>query len=732
MNMTKEELINLLTRMETIIDNFPFDVWYKDAEGKYLIVNKNFESYSGKKKEEILGKCDYDLYCKAEADIYVASDLATIRGKLQDYYEAEYQPGKYKEEFKKPVFNESGDLIGTTGFSRDITHRRKVNDALVESERSKSVLISNLPGVAYRCSYDDELTMTFISEGCYGLTGYSREGLLMKNPCYYDLILPEYRSALLEKWKKENDLNVVTPDEYPIKTASGDIKWVWEQYQEVYDSKQNVCATEGLIIDITERKKAEEALKESEERFRTMFEEAPLGIGIFDSITGKAYQVNSRFSEIVGRTKGEVLSMSWDQYTHRDDIQENLHKMNLLNSDKLSGFSLNKRFIKPDGSVIWANVTIAPFKHGNYESRHLCMIEDITKRKQVEEEIIYLSYYDQLTGLYNRRYYEEVLQRIDTKENLPITLVMVDINGLKLINDAFGHFEGDRLLKNFADIIKRECRADDIAARIGGDEFVILMPKTDLNGAKNLIERIKLSLSNKRIKNIKCSASFGWATKKQANEEISSVYMIAEDLMYRHKLSESSSMRNETIKVITKTLFEKNRREELHCERVSELCEKIGKVLNMKAEDLNELKMAGLLHDIGKINIDENILNKTGQLTEMEWAELKRHPEIGYQILRSVNKFAPIAEYVLYHHERIDGKGYPRRLKGDEILLQSKIICIADAYDAMTNERSYKRKLSQAEAVREIKNNAGSQFDENIAKVFIEKVLHQDYRFNMA
>jgi diguanylate cyclase (GGDEF)-like protein/PAS domain S-box-containing protein/putative nucleotidyltransferase with HDIG domain len=656
MEVKKDELTNLVTRLETIIDNFPFDVWFKDADGKYLFVNQNFESYSGKKKEELLGKCDHDLYSKTEADIYVASDMATIRGKIQDYYEAEYQPGKYKEEFKKPVFDELGNLIGTTGFSRDISDRRKINDALIESERSKSVLISNLPGVAYRCNFDEDLTMTFISEGCYDLTGYTSEELIIKNPSYYDLILPEYRNALLKKWREEEiGFNFVAPDEYPIKTATGEIKWVWEQYQELYDSKQNIWATEGLIIDITERKLAEEDLKESEERFRTMFEEAPLGIGIFDSITGKAYQVNSRFTEIIGRIKEEVLSMSWDEYTYPDDIKENLHKMNLLNSGKLSGFSLHKRFIKPDGSIIWANVTIAPFKHKSNNSCHLCMIEDITERKHAEEEILYLSYYDQLTGLYNRRYYEETLQRIDTKRNLPITLVMADLNGLKLINDAFGHFEGDRLLKIFADIIKSECRADDIAARTGGDEFVILMPKTDLTGAEKLIERINISLSNERINNIICSASFGWATKRQEKEEIASVYMYAEDLMYRHKLSESTSMRNETIRVITKTLFEKNKREQLHCERVSKLCEKIGKVLNMNPEDVNELKTAGLLHDIGKINIDEKILNKEGKLTEMEWAELKRHPEIGYQILRSVNEFAPIAEYVLYHHERIDG-----------------------------------------------------------------------------
>jgi HD-GYP domain-containing protein (c-di-GMP phosphodiesterase class II) len=135
--------------------------------------------------------------------------------------------------------------------------------------------------------------------------------------------------------------------------------------------------------------------------------------------------------------------------------------------------------------------------------------------------------------------------------------------------------------------------------------------------------------------------------------------------------------------------------------------------------------MAGLLHDIGKIGIDENLLNKRGKLTELEWSDMKRHPEIGYHILRSVNEFAPIAKYVLHHHERIDGKGYPRQLKDEEIPMQSKIISIADAYDAMTSHRPYREDLSLSEVVAEFKSNSGSQFDSEILKIFIDQILKQ-------
>jgi len=138
------------------------------------------------------------------------------------------------------------------------------------------------------------------------------------------------------------------------------------------------------------------------------------------------------------------------------------------------------------------------------------------------------------------------------------------------------------------------------------------------------------------------------------------------------------------------------------------LCRKIGIALGLSSEEVNELGIAGLLHDIGKIGIDENILRKTGTLTELEWIEMKRHPEMGYQILKSVNKFAQIAEIVLAHHERVDGKGYPKVIEGDEIPLQSKILCIAEAYDTIISDRSYQESLSEDMAIQELKNNAGS------------------------
>jgi putative nucleotidyltransferase with HDIG domain len=196
----------------------------------------------------------------------------------------------------------------------------------------------------------------------------------------------------------------------------------------------------------------------------------------------------------------------------------------------------------------------------------------------------------------------------------------------------------------------------------------------------------------------------------------------AEDYMYKKKLFESPSMRGKTIDTIITTLHEKNPREEQHSLRVSQICENMGIILGMSEDEIRELKSVGLLHDIGKIAIDEGILNKNGKLTSEEMEEIRKHPEIGYRILSTVNELSEMADYVLAHHERWDGFGYPKGLKGDEIPKQSLIIAIADAYDAMISDRSYRKALTKEYALSELIKNAGTQFSEDYVKIFVDQV----------
>jgi len=360
----------------------------------------------------------------------------------------------------------------------------------------------------------------------------------------------------------------------------------------------------------------------------------------------------------------------------------------------------------------------------------LDLLEDLEReneaRKNQEEKLKYLSFHDHLTGLYNRRYFEEELIRLDTDINLPMTIVMGDVNGLKLVNDSFGHAIGDKLLKEVANMIKEECRAGDIIARLGGDEFVIILPKTEAFEAEKIIKRIKKRSTQNKAVSIDVSISFGYETKRSIKENIQEVLIEAEDSMYGCKLYESKSLRSKTIDVIMNALIEKSHRELMHSKRVSTICEMIAIALNSEKEFVNQVRIAGLVHDIGKIGIHEDILNKPERLDDDECVAMRKHSEAGWRILNSVNEFSELAEFVLSHHERWDGRGYPRGLQGDEIALQARIIAVADSYDAMTSDRSYRKGMSEDEAKNEIRRCSGTQFDPEIVKVFLEKVLGKE------
>ncbi|MPW26560.1 diguanylate cyclase [Alkalibaculum sp. M08DMB] len=379
----------------------------------------------------------------------------------------------------------------------------------------------------------------------------------------------------------------------------------------------------------------------------------------------------------------------------------------------------------PAGIRTW-KTTLTPIFQNNLPVYIVGSSQDITMDKQKIKAIEYLSFHDQLTGLYNRAFYEEELHRLDTIRNLPLSIIMADVNNLKLINDAFGHAMGDKLLKKAAEVIQSCCREDDIIARVGGDEFIILLPNMEDKDAKNLISRMTAICSHITLASIPLSISFGWETKTEMKQSINEVQKKSDDWMYRRKLYESKKQRKKPIDYILQNLFELYNYQEKHSKRVSKLSEYLGKLINLNRNQMSELIKSALLHDIGKVGIDSSILNTAVSLTAKERREVERHPEIGYRILNSLNEQNSIADYVLAHHERFDGTGYPKGLKGDEIPLQSRIIAITDSYDAMTNDRPYQKALSKEDALNEILKNSGTQFDPMLVDLFLDNIQNID------
>jgi diguanylate cyclase (GGDEF)-like protein/PAS domain S-box-containing protein len=384
------------------------------------------------------------------------------------------------------------------------------------------------------------------------------------------------------------------------------------------------------------------------------------------------------------------------------------------------GTGNNFILISKDGSSTSIEDSIAPIRDdfGNVTGIVL-VFRDITQRKKAEDELRYLSFHDKLTGLYNRAFFEHEMQRLDTERQLPMTIVMGDVNGLKLVNDAFSHKEGDKLLQEIAKLIKSSCREEDIVARWGGDEFTILLPKAGLIEAQDICRRIKESCEqeNENLM-IRASIALGTAVKNKKNTNISEILIKAEDAMYKNKMLENSEIKKSIIDSIEVKLYYNTDETERHVLRLQELSERIGLKLRMSTNNIEKLRLISRLHDIGKTGISGNIFRKK-DLTKEDWEEIRKHPERGYHIVKGFNGYVSIAEIVLTHHEWWNGKGYPQSLKREEIPYLARLFAIIDAYEIMTGGNHYKEPVSHEKAVKELEKYSGEQFDPHLVNKFL-------------
>lgn len=434
---------------------------------------------------------------------------------------------------------------------------------------------------------------------------------------------------------------------------------------------------------------------------------------------------NKAFEAFSGKLRDEIIGQT-DFNLFDGQEAELFRKMDIEMMNTKSPRRCDEVVFFPDEKKVFYETLKSPYydTYGNLLGI-IGISRDISERKQREARIQYLSCHDPLTGVYNRAYLQEKQKLLDNAANLPLSIIIGDVNGMKLINDAFGPAEGDRLLIVIADILTKCSGQNEIVARIGGDEFAVLLPNTDAQTANAITEKIRAACDSERLEKnvIRTNIALGYATKSKPAESFDDTTVLAGDFMYRRKLLESQSLRSSILSSIKTAMFEKSIETEAHAERLAELSKKLGRAIGLPEKKLDELELVATLHDIGKISIDQDILAKTEPLSDEDWNEIKKHPEVGYRIVNSCPELRHIADYVLCHHERWDGLGYPQGLSGGDIPLLSRIVSIIDAFDAMSQDRAYRKAMPLEESAKEIMKNAGTQFDPVIARAFVDVIL---------
>ncbi len=495
------------------------------------------------------------------------------------------------------------------------------------------------------------------------------------------------------------------------------------------DQTEYIC----IARQITEEAMREQALPEGDSVQReaagfweTMLDSSSDHI-FFKDVNYVYLGCNKAFEEASGIPRGQLLGKNDFEIYGEDTAKLFVAKDSIVLKERREVRS-EETVIYPDGHSIITETLKTPFFHESGELAGLIGISrDITDRKKKEEEIQFLSSHDMMTGLYSRMYFDTELYRIDTASELPYSIITGDINALKLTNDLFGHQEGDNLIIETASLLKL-CCTNGIAARTGGDEFSVLLPRTGESEVAKIVSHINRLVEERKnqSKEMNCflSISLGYATKSDAAQPISEVLKAAEEHMYRRKLLEHQSIRSTLLSTIKELLFSKSNETMEHAERMAVLAERMGHEVELSDVDLMSLELMATLHDVGKIGISDQILSKNGKLDEAEWVEIRKHPEIGYRIALTIPELQGIAVYILCHHERWDGKGYPQGLSGEEIPFISRLISVIDAFDAMTEDRSYRKAMTIDAAAEEIIRYAGTQFDPQIARIFVEKVLN--------
>lgn len=756
---SEEALHKSQQEFSSLFKSSPEALIYIDEKSNILNINSQFTKLFGYSLKEIKGKNVDNGIIHSQKMIREGKSLA--KKALEGFINYE-TIRKRKDGSEFPVFISSSPVKinnkskGIITLYQDITERRKAEEKLRQSEEKFAGIFKNIPDVAFYL--DTEGIILDVNPNFTRLFGYTKEEILGKNIDEVGLYPKDKMKEGKDLTRKILNKNLTNFETIRLKKDGTPIPvHISTSFVKIKDKVTGIIA---LYHDITERKQSEKIQKVLYNISKAA--NSPISLNqLYKTIhkeLGTIIDTTNFYIALVNEREDKI----YFPY-HQDEMDDNFPIMKfsatntlttyviktgrpLLNNNKQYNEMVAQGIITPMGSTTTQNIWLGvPLKIENrvmgamvvqsytnpnlYSESDIKLMEFVSsqvataiERKSSEERIKHLSFHDVLTGLYNRAYFEEELERYNFPRYYPLSIVMLDVNGLKVINDTFGHSEGDRLLQHLSQTLTSVSRQGDILARIGGDEFAVLLPSTSSEEAHEFCERIKHACQQDKIKPIylKLNISLGHTTQEGEYKDINSLLKEADRNMYQDKLFNGKSREKHFLEAFRIILAERDPHTSDHAQRLQELALSLGKRVGLSEYQLGNLKLLALLHDIGKIGIPDSILFKTYILTPSEWKKMREHSRIGYRMAKNIPDFAPIAQEILYHHEHWDGAGYPDGLKGEKIPLLSRIISIVDAYDVMQFRRPYKGAVSKTKALKEIKRCAGTQFDPQLVEIFLK------------
>lgn len=473
----------------------------------------------------------------------------------------------------------------------------------------------------------------------------------------------------------------------------------------------------------TDLEKTNGVLQENKEQLKLILDSTAEGIYGIDT-EGRCTFCNESALNMLGyESQSEVLGKNMHLQIHHtkpDGTPFLASECRILQTFKKGkGVSVNDEvFWRKDKTCFDVRYSSYPQHRNKVLIGAVITFMDNTEQKKSEEHIKYLTYHDPLTDIHNRLFFEEEIKRIDKENDLPVSVIFGDLNGLKLTNDIFGHSAGDQLLKDAASAFRKASKETGVAARIGGDEFALILPSCDDKKTDRIMADIKHAFEEVHSKEIIGSISLGASTKTSPEQGLAEIIETAENNMYRDKTMDRKRNNKRMITKIISQLHKRSLTEKKHSENVSALSKRLATEMGLPEAQVNRIAENGYFHDIGKIILDDNLLNKHKNFTKEEYREMQQHSVAGYRILNLFDETIDLADGVLSHHEHWDGTGYPKGIKGEEIPLSSRIISVAESFDAITNDYGDKSRTLQ-EAIADIKKYSGIKYDPAVVDAFI-------------